>query len=225
MSWLSRPSVLLTVRGTLIPTDREEVRKVHNQTAGSDEGVAAARALGDLSHKVFTPMTGAPGASENELLFIDVWKDPDGLGTFFSDAQVQHGGSILFSEREAVVWMPAESAFGFELPPPMHFTDRLLGLARGSIDDPAKAVSVFRETLEPTISDARRLGQISHQLYIRLQGPNGDEPLEALGVDVWSDGQGMGEHYGSLSGFEAAFSGEPVTSVWEQAPGGIWTEW
>lgn len=225
MSSLSSPSVLLTVRGTTIPTDREDARQLHNQTAGSPEGVAAARSLGDLSHNVFTPLPGAPGATENELLFLDVWKSPEGIGTFFSDAQVQRGADMLFSGREAVVWMPAEGAFGFELAPPMHLGGRYLGVARGPVDEPQTAVDVFRKVLEPTISDARRLGQISHQLYVRLPMPDHSGPMEVIGLDLWAAAEGMGEYYETLSGFEAAFSGEPQTSVWEQATGGTWTEW
>lgn len=225
MSWLSSPSVLLTVRGTLIPTAREEARQLHNQTAGSPEGVAAARSLGDLSHNVYTPLPGAPGALESELLFLDVWKTADGIGTFFSDAQVQHGASVLFSDREAVVWKPAQDAFGYELSPPMHLPGRYLGVARGTVDNPLAAVDVFRKTLEPTISDARRLGQISHQLFVRLQPPDDPAPSEVIGLDLWADPDGMGEYYESLSGFEAAFSSEPSTSVWESATGGNWTEW
>jgi len=214
---------LLTVRGTLIPTDRDEARQVHNQTAGSTEGVAAARSLGDLSHNVFTPLPGAQGAEQNELLFLDVWKNAEGIGTFFSDAQVQQGADMLFSEREAVVWMPADGAFGFELSAPMHLTGRYLGVARGPIDDPQTAIEVFRKTLEPTISEARRLGQLSHQLFVRL--PMADAPAEVIGLDLWADPNGMGEYYQTLSGFEAAFSGEPQTSVWEQAAEGTWAEW
>lgn len=225
MSWLSTPSVLLTVRGTVVPDDRDAARKLHNQTAGSPDGVAAARSLGDLSHNVFTPLPNAPGAAENELLFLDVWKDAQGIGTFFSDEQVQHGASLLFSEREAAVWMPAEGAFGYELAPPMHLSGRYLGVARGPITDPAVAIKAFRATLEETISDARRLGQLSHQLYVRLPMPGQDTPAEVLGLDLWADASGMGEYYESLSGFEAAFSGEPQTSVWQQATGGTWTEW
>jgi hypothetical protein len=225
MPSLNSPSVLLTVRGTLIPTDRDEARQLHNQTAGSAEGVAAARSLGDLSHNVFTPLPGAPGAAENELLFLDVWKNAEGIGMFFSDAQVQEGAAMLFSDREAVVWMPADGAFGFELAAPMHLTGRYLGVARGPITDPHAAVDAFRATLEPTISDARRLGQLSHQLYVRLPMPDQPAPAEVIGLDVWADPNGMGEYYESLSGFEAAFSGEPQTSVWEQATGGTWTEW
>ncbi len=149
MSALSQPSALLTVRGTVIPTEIDAARNLHNQTAGSPEGVAGARALGDLSHKVYTALPGAPGAAENEVLFIDVWKNAEGIGTFFSDAQVQHGAAMLFSEREAVIWMPAEGAFGFELPAPMHLTGHFLGIARGPIDDPQHTIKIFRESHEP----------------------------------------------------------------------------
>ncbi|MBT8201812.1 MAG: hypothetical protein HKO63_09140 [Acidimicrobiia bacterium] len=225
MSSLNSPSVLLTVRGTVIPPDREATRQLHNQTAGSPEGVAAARSLGDLSHNVFTPVPGMAGAEENELLFLDVWKDAQGIGTFFSDEQVQHGANLMFSEREAVVWMPAEGAFGFELSPPMHLTGRYLGVARGTVDDPQNAINVFRKVLEPTISDARQHGQISHQLYVRLPMPDQPAPAEVLGLDLWADAAGMGAYYESLSGFEAAFSAAPETSVWESATGGTWTEW
>ena len=225
MSALSQPSVLLTVRGTVIPTEIDAARSLHNQTAGSPDGVAGARALGDLSHKVYTPLPGAPGAAENEVLFIDVWKNAEGIGTFFSDAQVQHGAAMLFSEREAVVWMPAEGAFGFELPAPMHLTGHFLGIARGPIDDPHHTVKIFRDSHEATLSEARRLGQVSHQLFIRVPMPDQPAQAEAIGLDLWADADGMGEFYASLSGYEVAFSGEPQTSVWEQARGGAWTEW
>lgn len=225
MSSLSSSSVLLTVRGTLNASKPEDARELHNQTAGSDEGVMAARSLGDLSHSVFTPVAGMPGAEEDELLFLDVWKNAEGIGNFFSDEQVQMGAQALFSSRDATMWMPAEGAFGFELPAPMHMTGRFLGVARGPIADPKTAIDVFRGTLEPTLSDARKAGQLSHQLYIKLPMPGDDGPAEAIGLDMWADPSGMGEYYQSLTGFEKAYTGEPQTSVWQQAVGGTWTEW
>jgi hypothetical protein len=225
MSALSQPSVLLSVKGKTIPTDRDAARSLHNQTAGSPEGIAGARALGDLSHSVFAPLPDAPGAEANELLFLDVWKDASGIGTFFSDEQVQQGAAMLFSEREAVIWMPAEGAFGFELPSPMSLTGRYLGILRGPIDDPHQTIDVLRKVHEAGISDSRRLGQLSHQLFIRMPMPGEDAQLEAIGLDLWADAAGMGEHYSTLSGYEPAFSGDLQTSVWEQAPGGSWAEW
>ncbi|MBT8206889.1 MAG: hypothetical protein HKN07_14095 [Acidimicrobiia bacterium] len=225
MTWISDPHILLTVRGTTIPSDRGATIELHNQTAGSDEGVAAARALGDLSHSVFTPILDAPGAEKGEILFIDVWKNAEGLQTFFSNEQVQMGASMLFSEREAAIWMPAQGAFSFDLPPTTDRTTRYLGLARGPIADPAHAVSVFRNVMSDSLADARRRGQLSHQIYVSVPMSDTPEPMELLGIDIWSDLEGMGEHYASLTGFESAFSGEPQTSVWEQGAGGNWREW
>ena len=51
--------VVLTVRGTLVPASLEAARVLHNDTAGSEQGIAAARSLGDLSHKVFAPASRA----------------------------------------------------------------------------------------------------------------------------------------------------------------------
>ena len=131
---------------------------------------------------------------------------------------------MLFSEREAVIWMPAEGAFGFELPAPMHLTGRYLGVVRGPIDNPELTVKVFSETHEPTLSDARRLGQLSHQLFIRVPMPGQPDPAEAIGLDLWASGRN-GRVLRVTLRYEAAFSSEPETSVWEQARGGTWTEW
>jgi RNA polymerase sigma-70 factor (ECF subfamily) len=65
--------VFLTVRGKLVPKTLEAACTVHNQTAGSPDGIAAARALGDLSQKVYAPVVGL-GAGPDELLFFD-WRD------------------------------------------------------------------------------------------------------------------------------------------------------
>ncbi len=43
--------------------------------------------------------------------------------------------------------------------------------------------------------------------------------LDAIGLDLWADAAGIGERFSTLTGFEAAFSGEVQTSVWERAPG------
>src|SRR5262245_36108708 len=82
MSSINDTRVLLTVRGTTRPATLDACRTLHNSTAGSKEGIAMARSLGDLSHKVYVPIPSlgdASGVKTGELLFIDVWKAPDGL--------------------------------------------------------------------------------------------------------------------------------------------------
>jgi hypothetical protein len=216
--------VFLTVRGTLVPKTLESACKVHNETAGSPEGIAAARALGDRSHKVYAPVPGM-GGKEGELLFFDWWKTAEGIGTFFSDPRVHGMASKLFAERDGTVWMPARGAFGFDLPAPANRGDRYVGVVRGAVASPDHAIDVFRSVLSGKLSDARRRGQLSHQLFVKVPMPGAPAGLEVLGVDLWCDAAGMGEHYGELKGYEKAFSAAPVSSVWQQAPGGTWSEW
>src|SRR5436853_7306731 len=103
--------VMLTVRGTLNPTTLDAARVLHNDTAGSAPGIAAARALGDLSHRVFAPVTeAAPGVKPDELLFIDPWCDPQGIGQFFSNHEGQRQAGELFSAHDATGREPAPGA-------------------------------------------------------------------------------------------------------------------
>ena len=112
--------VLLTVRGNVLPDTLEQMRVIHNQTAGSPPGIAAARALGDLSHMVYAPLTanGQPATTSKELLFLDVWVHPKGIMDFFSNEDVVQQGTKLFSSRDATVWMPADGSFSYSLPAP-----------------------------------------------------------------------------------------------------------
>src|SRR5258708_473076 len=164
MSNSNESLVFLTVRGSLVPKTAEAACRLHNETAGSPEGIAAARALGDLSHKVYWPVPGL-GAKDGELLFLDWWKSAEGIGTFFSDPRVHGMASKLFTERDGVVWMPARDAFGFDLPAPAARGDRYLGVVRGPVSAPEQAIGAFRKVLESKLTDARRRGQLSHQLF------------------------------------------------------------
>ena len=121
--------------------------------------------------------------------------------------------------------MPARGAFGFDLPAPASKTGRFVGLVRGAVETPEHAIEVFRRVLEPKLSDARRRGQLSHQLFMKLPMPGASPSVEVLGVDLWFDATGMREHYGDLKGYEKAFSAAPATSVWQQPSGGVWSEW
>lgn len=221
--------IVLTVRGTLVPATLEAARVLHNETAGSEAGKAAARSLGDLSHKVFAPNPGSKqsDAKAGELLFIDVWQDPKGLMDFFSNPQVQEQGAHLFSSRDATVWMPAIGAFSYSLPAPMGKNDRFVGLIRGPIASPEQAIEIFRNVDLKAQRDARRRGLLSHEVFIKMSAPGDGSPLELLGLDVWCDEAGMGEHYGDqthMAGLGAAFAGAPQASVWEQGTG-HWSEW
>lgn len=220
-------TVLLTVRGTLAPSTLEAARELHNATAGSERGIEAARSLGDLSHKVYAPAPASAqsSAKPGELLFVDVWVDAGGIQSFFSNPEVQKQGGALFGGRDATVWMPGRGAYAYTLPTARGREERAVGLVRGPIADPEKAIAIFREVDAVSVRDARRRGILSHQLFIKLAPPG--EPLELLGLDTWSDVEGMAAHYADATHMKplgAAFSGKADVSVWTPAAG-AWSEW
>jgi hypothetical protein len=222
-------AVLLTVRGTYIPSSLEAMRDLHNSTAGSEPGIAAARSLGDLSHNVYAPsLRGArAGASEGELLFVDWWDSPKGIADFFSNPQVQQQGGKLFSSRDATIWMPARGSSSFHLYAPKNRPERYLGIVRGAVKSPEHAIGVFAAADVKAQRDARRRGLISHELFVKLPAPGESSPPELLGLDLWCDFAGMGEHYSDathMASLGDAFTARPQTSVWEQ-PAGLWSEW
>ena len=220
--------VLLTVRGTYTPPTLEACRVLHNETAGSEPGIAAARGLGDLSHKVYGPMPGPnSSAKAGEVLFIDWWQDPKGLMDFFMNENVQKQGARLFASRDATVWMPAQGAFIYNLPAPAGKNERFVGMVRGPVKDPAAAIELFRGVDTKAQRAARVRGLLSHELFIKMNPPGDTSPLELLGLDVWCDLKGMGEHYSDpneMAALGGAFAGRPDPTTWEQAPG-HWSEW
>ena len=220
--------VVLTVRGKYLPSNLEGARVLHNDTAGSPQGVAAARSLGDLSHKVYAPLPIPNGAAkEGEVLFMDWWQDPKGLMDFFSNKNVQEQGGKLFSARDASVWMPAKGSFSYALPAAAGKNERYLGMIRGQIKSPEAAIAIFRAADLKAQRAARARGLLSHELFIKLNAPGDNAPLELLGIDVWCDAKGMGEHYSDpneMKAIEGAFAGKPDATVWQQAAG-QWSEW
>lgn len=216
---------LLAIRGTLQPSVLDDARKIHNETAGNPQGVAAARALGDLSHNVYVPIADAPGAA-SELLILDTWTSVEGIGRFFSDAHVQAGGGLIFKTRDPVVWQ-ADRAYSFTLPAPKARTQRYVGVIRGTVKSREAAHAVFDAAGRASLQPARMLGQVSHHVYFRASGPGEPPSTELLGVDVWHDADGMAKFYGNGEATAAlydVFASKPATSVWKQ-PAGEWVEW
>lgn len=221
---------LLTIRGTLAPDTLEAARKIHNQTAGNPDGVAAAKSLGDVSHMVYVPMQPdghAKTKGAGEFLIMDLWYSMEGLNTFFADKQVQEGGAMIFSDRDPVVWAPAEGFTSFHIPAPFGNNDRIIAIVRGTVNSKEEAKKLHDAAMTKTISKARKLGMLSHEAYFRMAAPGSPEALEFLGVDVWMSGEGMGDFYGDedfLAGFNHLFTAEAADSVWVH-PKGDWIEW
>jgi hypothetical protein len=220
------PIYLLAIRGTLAPNTLEEARKVHNETAGAPPNVAAARGLGDLSHMVYTPASESSLGAE-EFLILDLWNNPEGLNQFFSNEQVQEQAGLIFTERDPVVWAPAEGFAGYHLPAPDGKNERIVALVRGTVTSRDAARSIHNSLTDGLLNKARLAGALSHDAYFRMGPPDAPESLEFFSVDVWMDGAGMGQFYQDPefgSGFQELFAGAPTTSVWAHPPGG-WVEW
>ncbi len=216
--------VLLAIRGQLSTKVLDEARAIHNETAGAPQGVAAARSLGDLSHNVYVPLADAPEVA-SELLILDRWNDPDGLQKFFSDPQVQAGGDRIFTSRDPVVWQAAEMR-GFALPAPHGNHQRYIGMVRGTVKSRALATEVLDEVERKTINIARKHGQVSRQMFWRVVPPGQPESLELIGIDEWTDADGMRAYYegGHVAPVFDVFSEPAVASTWKQ-PAGSWVEW
>ena len=219
--------VMLNVRGTHSQKNLDAARALHNATAGSPGGMEAARSMSDMSHCVYVPAKGAAAVSsakDGELLFIDFWADAAGLQKFFSNPDVVEQGAKLFSAKDPSVWMPARGAFTFHVPPVAAKRPGVVGLLRARVTTPEAAVEAFNAVTHKGLAAARRRGLLSHELYVKLGPPN--EPMEIVGVDLWSSVEGRVEHYSDRSGLaplSAGFAGEPAASVWEQAGG--FNEW
>jgi hypothetical protein len=211
---------LLTVEGTTVANDQETTRKSHNMAAGSDQGVAAARSFGDLSHSVFVPAN----SDDAKLLFIDFWNSVDGLMTFFSDKDVQAGGTMVFKDRNPVVWAPSPGLPRVNLPAPTGRTERYVGLVQGPVASRDGAEKILVEATRKAVNGNRAKGLMSREWFFRADRP---DAMEAIGVDIWFDAEGMQEVYADpaeMAPLADLFTAQPTTSVWKK-PAGQWVEW
>jgi len=221
---------LLTIRGNLAAATLEKAREVHNLNAGTPANIAAAQSLGDISHLVYVPMPHeghAPAKDAGELLIMDFWNNLDGLNTFFADPHVQEGGAMIFSQRDPVVWAPAQGFASFNIPAPFGKNERVVIVARGTVKSMAEAQKLHNSSITKTIGKARKLGMLSHEAYFRMAAPGTPEALEFFGVDVWTSAEGLGDFYSDedfLAGFNEIFTAEAADSAWMH-PQGNWVEW
>lgn len=215
---------LLTVRGTTVPSTLEETRAIHNATAGAPQSAAGARSLGDLSHNVYAPIGKE---QDGQLLFIDLWNSVSGLGTFFSNPQVQAAAGQLFATREGIVWARLEGFGAFHLSLPRGRSIGAVGAIQVPVTSIEQAAGAFTAYAATTINTARSYGIVSHSTWLRVPNPGEAQTQELIGVDFWMDADRMNEYYDLSLGFDhfgPVFTGAPDTSVWQSAPG-EWVEW
>jgi hypothetical protein len=218
---------LLTVFGPLAPPTLEAGRAAHNMVAGSDQGVAAARSFGDLSHAVYVP-TDAPKSGAGNLFIVDYWNSPQGIGMFFADPQVVQGGAMVFRDKEAVIWQASPGLPRVILPAPYGRNDRFVGIVRGRVASREAAEKIVAESVRKRLNIARSRGLLSREWFFRMPLP-GEKPaaVEAIGLDVWFDAEGMAKTYdepAELEGLATLFTAKPMTATFKK-PAGQWVEW
>jgi hypothetical protein len=215
---------LLTVRGKTKASTLEDVRAIHNSTAGAPESSAGARSLGDLSHNVYS---GGNDVFDGELLFLDLWNSLSGLGQFFANPNVEAAAGELFTSRDASVWAPTEGFGDFHLAIPSGRSPSGIGLLRTAVTSIEKAASAFSAYSASTVNQARAHGVVAHSTWTRVPNPGEQPSDEIIGVDVWLDADEMNRYYELGVGFDhlgPVFAGQPDTSTWRCAPGD-WVEW
>jgi hypothetical protein len=215
---------LLTVRGQIAPATVEDARMVHNSTAGAPPSVEGARSLGDLSHNVFV---GRSDNQKGELLFIDLWNSPSGLGQFFANPHVQEAAGQLFTARDAAVWASLAGFGDFHLLLPAGKTIGGVGILRTTVASVDGAAAGFAAYAGATVNQSRLFGIVSHSTWVKAPNPGEEPTAEIISVDLWSDPDDMDKYYELGVGFEhlaPVFAGTPDTSSWQAAPG-QWTEW
>ena len=204
-------------------TSAEEARQTHNTTAGDPAGVAAAQALGDLSHLVYAPL----GDWTGELMFIDQWTSAEGLQQFFADTHGQEAGATLFTSYDPVVWLPADGFHSYHITAPLGPHDRIMAMLRGVATSLDAARIAMNGTWKQRVLAAHRQGLQSHEMFVRLAAPGAPEALEILGVDTWSSPDGLGSVYDDPAFRQALygmFASPPKT--WRlRRPVGEWIEW
>lgn len=217
---------LLAIRGTLASPTLEAARKLHNSTAGAPQNMAAAKSLGDISHMVHVPME-APKKGAGEFLILDIWNSMEGLNNFFANPTVQEQAGQIFTQRDPVVWIPAEDFVSYHIPAPFGMNDRFVTTARGTVKSVEEARRLHNSATVKTLGKARKGGNLSHEAYFRAAAPGSPEALEFFGVDVWMRPDDMMTYYEDpefLAGYDHMFTAEAVTAVWVH-PKGEWVEW
>jgi len=213
---------LLTVFGARA-LSLEDMRPVHNRVAGNPEDVAAAKALSDLSHMVYTSVDEQSAA----FVIMDLWTNPAGLNQFFAERQEKQAAGGLFTQIDPVVWEPAEGFFTYHIPVPTGHNDRFFGLFRGTVASRERACTLVNQLMIRDLHKARAVGHLSHEVYFRLAQPGAPASLEFLSVDGWFDLAGMKRYYDDLDAgpaLDGLFTAPPSTWLLKH-PTGEWIEW
>ena len=214
---------LFTNFGTVRPPSAEETRVIHNANIGDPESVATVHALGDLSHVVYAPL----GEWTGELILIDQWTSREGIQQFMANPTIREHGHRLFSISRPGVWRLGEGFLHYTINTSASQADRFLALLHGPVTSLDAAKLAYNQVFSQRISEARKLGLVSHELFIRLPLEGSPDSVEILGIDSWFKPDGPRQLYVDpefRAAFADVFTSPPQTWVLHR-PEGFWIEW
>ena len=101
------------------------------------------------------------------------------------------------------------------------------GIVRGPVASREAAEKILTESVRKRAQHRARQGADVARMVLPAARPGEKPPLEAIGLDVWFDADGMQKTYAEpaeMAGLAGLFTGKPDASVWKK-PAGIWVEW
>jgi hypothetical protein len=100
---------------------------------------------------------------------------------------MRQGGSMLFSQRDPVVWGSAKGKLRSCLPALHGMNDRFVALVVGVVSSQVAAEAIHSEIVRTTVNKRRAPGHLSHEAYFRVGEPGSPESREFTAVDAWWD--------------------------------------
>lgn len=208
------------VHGRLAETDMAKAQAAHDQVAGGGE--EAARAAGDLAHRVYLG-TGAPvPAVEDEFLAIDEWQTLEGANAVYGDPNFQAGFSSLFAAPvapELYRRRPDWHTWG-DLKPPSgtYWVMTVKGhLAKATEDENRAAHDAVASGFQAV---AEQAGDVAHVPHVGI-----DDPRVFFNVDVSTSYEGLlavlqNPDFGTA--FGALFDAPPEVHLYRSTN---WKQW
>ena len=102
---------------------------------------------------------------------------------------------MVFRDSEAVIWQATPGLPRVSLPAPYGKNERYVGIVRGPVASREAAEKILTESVRKRLNIARAQGPHVPRMVLPAAVPGEKPSLEAIGVDVWFDADGMKEIY------------------------------
>jgi hypothetical protein len=100
-------------------------------------------------------------------------------------------------------------------------------VVRGTATSLERAQDAMNTLWSKRVNEARKLGLVSHEVFVRLAPPDSTAAPEIIGVDMWSNREGFNQIYADpsfMQSFDGVFTAPAATWIL-QRPAGDWVEW